>query len=359
VAFSILSLGLAFAFQGRGAHVNRSPLLPPVALHRAPQLDPDKDSNKVSNLFSLNGIIPDFQPPEWSRLSLSPLMNDRFEQQGSSTLLTNDQQKSEQYSMFFPVMYPKEWAEVCPIPRKPGMDPPMLKVAKTNPFKKEMAERLSGWMLDEMNKAGAEVAIVARSGSHLSKTQDKTWMEHSGILIKNSKTNQWEVLNLLYYFCDKSPKCDIWRNKPVDFFYSQRYYHNDALLLLPEKKLQKKLIKGIENGNYKKLQFTNNYNLITGFDSKQSLNCNKWVLMNLIAAEIGDYEPDAVLKKIGETFEPGQVRVFPVLRPIARQHPTILQEEAPLVGPINTVTAESLYRSNRFKQTMFYSGKTV
>jgi hypothetical protein len=352
---TILNLGMAFAFQDRGTPVSRIHLLPPVALHKAPQLNPDT----VSNRFSSNGIIPDFQPPELTRLSLSRLSTDRFELQGSPALSPSHRQLPEQYSLLFPVIYPEEWATVCPVPRNPETDPPMLKVAKTNPRKKEMAERLSGWMLDEMDKADAEVAIVARSGSHISKTQDKTWMEHSGIVVKNSKTNQWEVFNLLYYFCDKRPKCDLWRNKPLDFFYSQRYYHNDALLLLPEKNLQKKLRQGIENGNYKKLQFTNNYNLITRFDSKQSLNCNKWVLMNVVAAEIENYEPDVVLKKIGETFEPGQVRVFPALRPIARQHPTILQEEAPLVGPINTVTAESLYRSNRFRQKMFYSGKTV
>ncbi len=355
MAFTIPKPGMAFAFHDRGTQMNRIHKLPPIAAHIVPPHNP----KPVLKGFKLPGINPNFQPPVLPHLPLFSPKTDQFEPQGSPTLPPNHRRKSEHYFLFFPAIYPKEWARVCPAPRRPGADPPMLQVAKTDSRKQEMAERLSNWVLEEVQKTDAEVAIVARGGSRISKTQDKTWMEHSGILIRNPRTRQWEVYNLLNDFCDQSPKCDLWRNEPLDFFYSQPNYDNEALLLLPDKKTQRKLKRGIESGEYKKLLFTNNYNLITRFDGNQSLNCNKWVLMNLIAAEMENYDPDAVLKKIGETFQPGRVRVCPVLRPIARQHPTILQEEAPLVGPINTVTAESLYRSSRFKQKMFYSGKTV
>lgn len=290
------------------------------------------------------------QPKQSSRIRFSP--------QGSATLPPLYNRKAEHYFMFFPSLFPREWSRVCPTPRKPGADPPVQEVEKNDVRKLEMANKLTNWTLGQLKENKADIAIIARGGSHISKTQDKTWMEHSGILMYNRKSREWEVYNLLNDFCDQAPRCDIWRNKPLDFFYSQPNYDEDAMILLPDAKTRHKLRKAFVSGAYKKLQFTKDYNLITRFDGKKSLNCNKWVLMNVVAAKTGKYNPDEVLAEIGKTFKPGEVKVCSILRPFAKQHPTILQTEAPLSGPLNTVTAESLYQSNLFEKKLFYDERT-
>lgn len=267
--------------------------------------------------------------------------------------------KGERDFLFFSVLYPKAWNRSCPAPRPEVEEPPFEPAVSNNPKKLEIAHKLSDWTLSQMAEANADIAVIARGGSHISKTQDLTWMEHSGILIFNRKSQEWEIYNLLNDFCDQSPRCDIWRNRPLDFFYTQPNYDENAMLLVPDKKMQEKLRHGIESGAYKKLQFTRDYNLITRYDGDKSLNCNKWVLMNLVAAKLGDYDHQTVLQEIGKTFQPGRVRVCPIIRPLARQHPTVLQSEAPLTGPLNTVTAESLYRSNFFEKKLFYDENTA
>jgi hypothetical protein len=267
--------------------------------------------------------------------------------------------KAEHYFMFFPSLYRREWNRACPAPRPELEEPPFETVIINNPRKLEIAQKLSDWTLRQMKEAKADIAVIARGGSHISKTQDRTWMEHSGILIYNRKRGEWEIYNLLNDFCDQAPRCDIWRNKPLNFFYTQPNHDENAMLLIPDKALRKKLRRGIESGAYKKLQFTKDYNVITRFDGDKSLNCNKWVLMNLVAAQSDDYEPQTVLAEIGKTFKPGRVLVCPIIRPLAKQHPTVLQSEAPLTGPLNTVTAESLYRSDFFEKKLFYDESTA
>ncbi|WP_373531831.1 DUF2145 domain-containing protein [Vampirovibrio sp.] len=299
-------------------------------------------------------VLDQFVPRSRTRASQLQLTT-----QASATLPPSNTRKAEHYLLFFPSLYPREWARVCPAPRKAGMDPPFEMLDKKDSRKLEMAQKLADWTLSEMKAANAGVAIIARGGSHISKTQDRTWMEHSGILMYNRKSKEWEVYNLLNDFCDQAPRCEIWRHKPLDFYYSQPNYDEDAMLLLPDANVRKKLRKAIESGAYKQLQFTNAYNLITRFDGQKSLNCNKWVLMNVVAARMDNYKPEAVLAEIGNTFAPGEVKVCSVIRPLAKQHPTILQTEAPLSGPINTVTAESLYRSDLFEKKLFYDPKTL
>ncbi len=152
----------------------------------------------------------------------------------------------------------------------------------------------------------------------------------------------------------KTPQSQIWRSEPLEFFYSQPVEKKDALLLIPPKDLQIRLRDGILGGHYKKLYFTPNYNLVSHPHSNTSLNCNKWVLMNIMAAKQADYSYTNILKAIEQFFKPGRIRMHPVLRPIAKIHPTIMPHEVPAVGPIHTVTVESLYRSDLFEEKEFH-----
>ncbi len=249
----------------------------------------------------------------------------------------------------------------CPMPLSLDPDEPLAfrVVQRTDKKKLEMAQQLSDWLISEMQKQKVSVAVVARGGTWQTKTQDRTYMEHAGILIYDPKLKRWVIYDLVNNDCAYPQRADLWRNDPVDFFYSQPNYDWDALVMIPELKLRKAMREAMLKGQYKQLYFTRDYNLVTTYNSRNSLNCNKWVLMNVVAAKIGSYDPAKVIEAIDHLFEPAVINIHPMLRHIAKQHPTVLQEEVPHVDPIKTVTVESLYRSPLFEKRAFYSGKSL
>lgn len=247
----------------------------------------------------------------------------------------------------------------CPPLYDPQADPGLQIEAKTDAQKLETACMLSDWMHDALKKHDAQIAVVARPGRWLTKLQDQTRMEHSGLAVYDANAKKWEIYELLNDLCGAHPQSRLCKSEAVDFFYAQPGYDKDAMLLLPEPPVQKQILKGIRDGSYKHLFFTSHYNIVTTFDTSHSLNCNKWVLMNVAAARIGSYDPGKVLDAIGEQFKPGYVWVPPVLRPLAKKHPTVFQKEVPSFGPIRTVTAESLYRSDWFPTKLFHSEKRI
>jgi hypothetical protein len=249
----------------------------------------------------------------------------------------------------------------CPLPLSSDPREPLAfrAVNKTDAKKLQMAQELSEWMDKTMRDSNASVAVVARGGSWQTKTQDKTLMEHSGLLMYDKKLKNWVIYDLLNNNCKYPQRVELFRNHPVDFFYAQPNYDWDALLMIPDRDTRRKLRHGLVNGDYKKLNFTQDYNLVTTYNTQKSLNCNKWVLMNLVAAKKGNYNPSEVIEKIDQEFKPAVIDINPFLRVIAMQHPTVLQKEVPCVDPIKTVTVESLYRSNLFEKKEFYSGKSI
>lgn len=247
-----------------------------------------------------------------------------------------------------------------PLIPKIGEGAPLLPKTDRTDFRKlENAELLSEWAIEQLKTGKESVGVIARSGNWLIKWQDKTQMQHSGILFFDKKQKKWQVCDLADDLSQSPPRCAVAVTDPVDFFYSQSNYDREALLMVPDKAVRARMQKAFKNDEYKKLQFTDVYNIVTPPDSPNSLNCNKWVLMNLVAAQNNDYNPQSVLERIKEKFEASRIRVWPLIRPILKQHRSVLKAEAPLVGPIHTVTVDSLYNTDLFEKKAFYTGKTL
>ncbi len=247
-----------------------------------------------------------------------------------------------------------------PLIPKMGEGAPLLPKPERTDFRKlENAEMLSEWAIKKLSEGKESVGVIARSGNWLIKWQDKTQMQHSGILFFDKEQKKWQVCDLADDLSQSPPQCEVAMSDPVDFFYNQSNYDRDALLMVPAKEVRARMQKAFKKGEYKDLQFTNTYNIVTPPDSPNSLNCNKWVLMNLVAAKNNDYNPQSVLERIKESFEPSKIKVWSLIRPILKQHRSVLKSEAPLVGPINTVTVDSLYNTDLFEKKVFYSGKSV
>jgi len=309
-------------------------------------------------------------------------------------------------------------AIICDTMNLQHSDPPWEKRVKTDPLKLEIAEELSDWMSNTLSKQNAIAAVVARNGKEQAQRHDATGMAHSGLALYDPDKKQWVIYNLLNDEVDTSATdrmldyltslkdmgaaqissnivnsikhaslkdmgngianaagylkpqnvaeglrlftnkvnmgAQVWRSEPLEFFYEQPIHKRDALIMVPSEDVQKRLRDGILSGRYKKLYFTPKYNLVSEPHTANSLNCNKWVLMNLMAAQRDDYCHTKILKAIQDGFKPGRIMMNPLLRPIAKIHPTIRGEEVPVYGPINTVTVESLYRTDLFPHKEFF-----
>lgn len=232
---------------------------------------------------------------------------------------------------------------------KPAVDEQKLQTAK----------ELTDWLNHTLQEKHALVAVVGRQGSNQTKKQDKTGMGHAGLAVYDPRAQSWIIYNLLNEAQGSDPKSSLWRTAPLDFFYGQKSDEKDALILIPDETTQQRMYEAILDGRYKKLFFTGNYNLLSAPASTASLNCNKWLLLNIVAARIDNYEPTSVLDMIRQGFEPGQIHLSPLERMMLKSKPTIRVGELPAFGPIETVTVESLYRSDMFTDKLFYSGRKL
>lgn len=287
---------------------------------------------------------------------------------------------------------------------------PIQQIEKTNTPKLEMAQDLSKWMTEQLNQKKAVAAVVARNGWEEVQRYDETGMAHSGLAIYDDKQKKWIVYNLLQdtiapqpsvfstlknkgatqafwqawqsmpsfkrqdvvtylnplntlksirqKFQTTNPPAKIWCSDPVDFFYDGGE-KRDALLLIPSREIQERLRKAIHNGQYQKLHFTPKYNLVSEPHSNASLNCNKWVLMNLIAAQHNNYHHQSILDIIKSDFRPGHISMNPLIRfLVVRMHRVLStalpSDEIPLYGPIHTIQIKNLYHQGNFEDKIFF-----
>lgn len=231
--------------------------------------------------------------------------------------------------------------------------PPQESVLGINPRKREVAKQIADWIQSTLKSENAQVAIVARQGGLQHKKYDKTGMLHTGIAMYHPREQQWKIYNLVDRPMMGQSVCDVQWAEPEDFFAQQGGYKKDALVMLPSPAVQQRMQKALLNGDYRKLVFTPDYNLVSAPDSATSLNCNKWVLLNVLAAKNDHYEPKKLLKEIRENYRPGQIDVHPIVRLFAAQQPKIKASEVPWIAPIQTVTVESLFNSGLFEKSHF------
>jgi hypothetical protein len=239
------------------------------------------------------------------------------------------------------------WAEEQTLPREA--------VEQVNPIdeqKLELAKKLTTWSQNTLKKDQTLVAVVARKGGADVRKHDFTGMAHSGLAVYNPKLQTWVIYNLVNSSKGANPQSSIYLTSLIDFFYGQTGYTEDALILIPDKPTQERMYKAFLNQKYKQLFFTDKYNLLSNYDSNLSLNCNKWILMNIVAARIDDYEPSDVLQTIKKGFEPGYIRLSGIELIFAKKKNNVRASEL-YSKNIPTVTIQSLYQSDLFKEKVF------
>jgi len=218
-----------------------------------------------------------------------------------------------------------------------------------------VAKQLTNWLQKSLIERKAIAAVVSRKGGKDVKGRDRTGMAHSAIAIYDPRAQTWILYQILGMTGSGQPVAELWRMAPVDFFYGQTGYEANALLLIPDSETQQRVYQSILNGKAFKLAFTKNYNLLSEFDSVNSLNCNKWILMTIAAARSDEYNPNNVLNIIHSGFEPGKIRMNFIEKAVAKRKANVRRDEVPDFRAVKTVTPQSLYDSGLFQEKLFAS----
>lgn len=216
-----------------------------------------------------------------------------------------------------------------------------------------VAKHLTHWLQQTLLERKAIVAVVARKGGKDLKGRDRTGMAHSGLAVYDPRAQTWILYQILKSSASTEPVAELWRMAPLDFFYGQTGYEENALVLIPEAETQQRIYDSILSGRAWRLAFTRKYNLLSKYDGHESLNCNKWVLMTIAAARTDNYDTDQVLTTIHNGFKPGRLRMNFIEKHVVKCKPNVRKDELPLAGAIETVTPQSLYESDLFEERIF------
>ena len=216
-----------------------------------------------------------------------------------------------------------------------------------------VAKKLTDWLQESLRERKAIAAVVSRKGGKDVKGRDRTGMAHSAIAIYDPRAQTWILYQILGMTASGQPVAQLWRMAPIDFFYGQTGYDANALLMIPDVETQQRVYESILNGKAFQLAFTKKYNLLSEYDSPNSLNCNKWILMTIAAARSDDYSPENVLNIIHNGFEPGTIHMNFIEKAVAKRKKNVRRDEVPNFRPVQTVTPQSLYDSGLFKERLF------
>jgi hypothetical protein len=241
----------------------------------------------------------------------------------------------------FPPLF--EFADAAGPPQQKVLDERKLNIAKC----------LTDWMQTQLLANKVLVAVVSRKGGKDLQSRDRTGMAHSGLAVYDPRAETWMLYQILNVPRNGDAVAELWRSAPVDFFYGQTGYEENALLLIPDDETQKRIYESVLSGDAWKLAFTPKYNLLSKYDSPDSLNCNKWILMAVAAARSQDYDPYHVLNVIHAGFEPARLHFNFLEKEVVKRKPNVRRSELPSYGVVQTVTPESLYRSGLFKERIF------
>ncbi|MDZ4835563.1 MAG: DUF2145 domain-containing protein [Candidatus Melainabacteria bacterium] len=256
-------------------------------------------------------------------------------------------------------VFPEALVDTMPALRPAPVDRPGPIYHKIAPpvdqEKLTVAKQLTDWLQNKLMERKAIVAVVSRKGGRDLKGRDRTGMAHSGLAVYDPRVKTWILYQVLNNPKAGQPTAELWRMAPLDFFYGQTGYDKNALVLIPDRETQQRVYESILNGKAWKMAFTKKYNLLSRYDSADSMNCNKWILLTIAAARSDEYEPLKVLSVVSNGFSPGKIRLSFFAKEAVKRKTNIRTAELPTKGAVETVTAESLYDSGLFEEKHFVS----
>ena len=172
---------------------------------------------------------------------------------------------------------------------------------------------------------GARVAIVARMGRDpkvlprgVQYTHVSFWV-YSQITQADGSTGRGYQAYNLYQDADNKSRSSLVQDSPADFFAGA--HRLEAGVIIPDARLQKKLLKVISSPTYSALHNAQ-YSVLANPNTSQFQNCTEHTLDVMMAGLYGTNDVPQIKANIAAHFEPQKIQVGGVKRllaPVASQ----------------------------------------
>ncbi|AXI47171.1 DUF2145 domain-containing protein [Sulfitobacter sp. SK012] len=167
---------------------------------------------------------------------------------------------------------------------------------------------------------GANIAIVSRIGRDPRVMPKGVQYTHVGIWVYSQITRAdgstgrgYQVYNL-YQVNGTPTRSRLVRDSPADFFAGA--YRLEAGIIIPDLRLQKKLLKVITSPTYSALH-NPQYSVLANPNTSQFQNCTEHTLDVLMASVYGTSDPAQIKANIGAHFKPQPIRLGGLKRMLA------------------------------------------
>lgn len=167
---------------------------------------------------------------------------------------------------------------------------------------------------------GASVAIVARKGRHASELPKGVTYTHvafwvfSQIKRSDGSTYQGYRVYNLYQDAQNPMRSALVQDGPADFFAGAHAL--EAGIIIPDPRLQRKLLKVIASPTYKKLH-NPSYTVLANPKTQQFQNCTEHTLDVLMAALYDTSDPAQIKSNISAHFKPQLIEIGALKRSFA------------------------------------------
>jgi hypothetical protein len=193
---------------------------------------------------------------------------------------------------------------------------------------------------------GAHVAIVSRVGRDPAQLPDGISYTHVGIWVysnitmEDGRTVRGYAVHNLYQRAHDLDVSDLVQDYPADFFAGA--YSLDAGVIIPDPRLQEKLLSVINSPAYGKVH-NPHYSVVANPENDVYQNCTEHTLNVLMAALYDTDDLDRIKANIRAHFEPQTIDVNPIKRLVG---PLVMDGLAmdDQTGRIQTTTFTSIAR---------------
>ncbi|NJO38700.1 MAG: DUF2145 domain-containing protein [Rhizobiales bacterium] len=188
-------------------------------------------------------------------------------------------------------------------------DNPVLPIDEVSDFADQMQAELA--------RRGAHVAIVSRIGRDPRLLPDGIRYTHVGfwvyadIAMENGQSVRGYAVYNLYQRADDLDVSDLVQDYPADFFAGAHAL--DAGVIIPDPRLQAKLLEVITSPTYEKLH-NPRYSVIANPENGAYQNCTEHTLDVLMAALYDTDDPGRIQANIRAHFTPQTIDIDPIKR---------------------------------------------
>jgi hypothetical protein len=227
---------------------------------------------------------------------------------------------------------------------------PILPIAQVQTFAARVETDLAA--------RGAHVALVARTGrasSELPKGVDYThvafWVYSQMTRDDGSTYLGYRVYNL-YQDADKATRSSLVQDTPVDFFAGA--HRLDAGIIVPDARLQQKLLKVISGPAYGRLH-NPNYAVLANPGTGQFQNCTEFVLDVLMASLYGTADRAQIEANVNAHFTAQVIQVSGIKRSLATLASSGLRttDHGETIRTATFGTIARFMKANRLTQTAY------